>query len=307
MQTLIFHMHGLGDMVMFAPTFNKLPDINNSVDIIVFENNSIKPLKASKKINKIYYCNSSYFRLILNLFKLLFNNYHLLLFSNNSSPLKSLIISIILNANKKILLSEKKIFFKLKNIRIIRVGKFLHKIDRNLLLLDEKKRPRLDLNLYFEKNKSNIKIDQSKVNIGIHPGSNLKNGDKRWDPIKFKQIINYLIAKNCKIFIFIGQYEKEILDKFKFKSNNVKLIINKDLNYVAEVLKKMNLLLSNETGLAHVSSFLNVKTLVIINKLYDFHKTKISIPINNTFFQRKTDDNSDVKKIIKFIEKNLNL
>ena len=287
MQTLIFHMHGLGDMVMFAPTFNKLPDINNSVDIIVFENNSIKPLKASKKINKIYYCNSSYFRLILNLFKLLFNNYHLLLFSNNSSPLKSLIISIILNANKKILLSEKKIFFKLKNVRIIRVSKFLHKIDRNLLLLDEKKRSRLDLNLYFEKNKSNIKINKSKVNIGIHPGSNLKNGDKRWDAIKFKQIINYLIAKNCKIFIFIGQYEKEILDKFKFKSNNVKLIINKDLNYVAEILKKMNLLLSNETGLAHVSSFLNVKTLVIINKLYDFHKTKISIPINNTFFQKK--------------------
>ena len=307
MQTLILHMHGLGDMVMFAPTFNELPNKNKTIDIVVFENNAIKPLKTSKKINKIYYCDSSYLKLILNLFKILLIKYELIIFSNNSSPFKSFLISMILDGRKKIFLSEKKIFFKFKNIHIINVKRNLHKIYRNLLLVNLKKKKKLNRNLYFKKVKSPLIVNNKKINIGIHPGSNLKNGDKRWDVNKFIQIINFLILKNCNIFIFIGKYEYELLNKMKFDSENVKIIFNKDLDYVADVIKKMNLILSNETGIAHISSFLNVKTLVIINKLYDFNKTEISIPLNNTIFQKKTIDDKDISKIKKYLTMSLNL
>ena len=307
MQTLILHMHGLGDMVMFAPTFNKLPNKNKTIDIIVFENNAIKPLKTSKKINKIYYCDSSYLKLIVNLFKILLIKYELIIFSNNSSPFKSFFISMILDGRKKIFLSEKNIFIKFRNIHVINVKRNLHKIYRNLLLINFKKKTKLNKNLYFKKVKSPLTVDKKKINVGIHPGSNLKNGDKRWDVDKFIQIINFLILKNCNIFIFIGKYEYELLNKMKFNSENVKIIFNKDLDYVADVIKKMNLILSNETGIAHISSFLNVKTFVIINKLYDFDKTKISIPLYNTIFQKKTIDNKDISKIKKYLITILNL
>ncbi len=306
MQTLILHMHGLGDMVMFAPTFNSLPNKNKTIDIVVFENNAIKPLKMSKKINKIYYCDSSYLKLVLNLFKLLLIKYELIIFSNNFSPFKSLFISMILNGDKKVFLSEKEIFFKSKNIHVIKVKKNLHKIYRNLLLVNIKKKTKLNKNLYFKKVKSPMIIGKKKINIGIHPGSNLKNGDKRWDINKFIQIINFLISKNCNIFIFIGMYEKELLNKMKFKSENVKIIFNKDLNYVVDVMKKMNLILSNESGIAHISSFLNVKTLVIINKSYDLNKREITIPIHNTDFQKKTKDNKDILNIKKYLIKYFN-
>ena len=107
--------------------------------------------------------------------------------------------------------------------------------------------------------------------------------------------------------MFIGKYEYELLNKMKFDSENVKIIFNKDLDYVADVIKKINLILSNETGIAHISSFLNVKTLVIINKLYDFNKTEISIPLNNTIFQKKTIDDKDISKIKKYLTMSLNL
>ena len=55
MQTLIFHMHGLGDMIMFLPTFNHLPNKKKSIDLLVFENNSVLPLIESKKKRTIYY------------------------------------------------------------------------------------------------------------------------------------------------------------------------------------------------------------------------------------------------------------
>ena len=50
MQFLIIHMHGLGDMLMFVPTFNLLQQKKDYVDLIVFENNSISPIKNSSKI-----------------------------------------------------------------------------------------------------------------------------------------------------------------------------------------------------------------------------------------------------------------
>ena len=48
-------MHGLGDLLMFVPTFNLLQQKKGYIDIIVFENNSISPIKNSPKIRNIYY------------------------------------------------------------------------------------------------------------------------------------------------------------------------------------------------------------------------------------------------------------
>lgn len=138
MQFLIIHMHGLGDMIMFVPAFNKLPKDKSFIDIIVFENNTISPILNSSKIRKVYYCDSNYFKFFFVIIKLLNKKYINILFTNNSSPFKSCLISMLLKSQNIKIISEKKInFFSFRKI-IVKVSSNLHKIYRNLLLVNSK-------------------------------------------------------------------------------------------------------------------------------------------------------------------------
>ena len=305
MQTLIFHMHGLGDMIMFLPTFNHLPNKKKSIDLLVFENNSVLPLIESKKIRTIYYCNSSYFKLFIHLIFLFFKKFENIYFSHNFSPLKSIMISIFLRGKKISILSEKKIFIKPTKIEIKYVKKKLHKIFRNLSLINQQKKTKFQLNtsLHFKKRRnSKYKKRRVKLSVGIHPGSNIKNGDKRWDIQKYLELIKFFQAKNINVHIFIGEYEKELFSNFNLKLKNVRIIYKKSFNYVANLIEQLDFFISNETGLAHLSSSLSVKTLVIINKKNDREKTDISLPFINTIFIESTNDKKDLKKIFNYFK-----
>ncbi len=309
MQFLIIHMHGLGDMIMFVPAFNKLPKDKKLIDIIVFENNTISPILDSPKIRKVYYCDSSYFKFFFVLIKLLNQKYKNILFTNNSSPFKSCLISLLLKSQNIKIISEKKISFFSYRKMIVKVSNNLHKIYRNLLLVNSKiEKKNIDMTLHFQRinfNKSN-QFSSKKINIGIHPGSNIKNGDKRWDPKKYLKLIEFYKKKNCIIHIFIGSYEKDLLNFYKSKSKQIKIIQKKSFNYVASLIEKLDLFISNETGLAHLSSSLGTKTIVIINKKTEKEKTNISIPIKNSKLIKKTRKNKDLIKIISLSKKILN-
>ena len=72
------------------------------------------------------------------------------------------------------------------------------------------------------------------------------------------------------------------------------------------MIEKLDLFISNETGLAHLSSSLGTKTIVIINKKKEIKKTNISIPIKNSKLINKTRKNKDLIKIISLSKKILN-
>lgn len=304
MQFLIIHMHGLGDMLMFVPTFNLLQQKKDYVDLIVFENNSISPIKNSSKIRNIYYCNSNYFRLVLIILKLTKNKYENLLFSNNSSPIKSLILSFFVRAKKKSIITEKKNFPIFKKT-LIYINPKTHKVYRNLRLINNYKNNPINFSLNFSRSNNKFLLNKRNFHIGIHPGSNAKNGDKRWDTKKFNKLIEYFEKKNFNIYIFIGSYEKDLFSKFNFKSKKIKIVYDKPFNYVASIIQNLDIFISNETGLAHLSSALKTKTIVILNKVEDFRKTKISIPIQSVTFVKTSRKNfDDLNKII-YISKKL--
>ena len=303
MQFLIIHMHGLGDMIMFAPAFNTLKNKKKYIDIIVFENNAISPIKSSPKINNIYYCNSSYLKFFFIVLRLMKKKYRKILFTNNSSPFKSILISMFLNSKEKKIISERSFSYNYFNNLIIKVNFKLHKIYRNILLVNRKlNKKEFDYSLHINFLKRKIS-NKRYVNIGIHPGSNIKNGDKRWSTIKFKKLIEYFEKKNCCIYIFIGDYEKELLKEFNFRSKKIKIINQKPINYVASLISDLNLFISNETGLAHLSSFLDTRTIVILNKKDEKEKTVISTPILNTNLIKSTKNYSDYDKIINLTNK----
>jgi len=307
MQTLIFHMHGLGDMIMFLPTFNCLPNKKKSIDLLVFENTSASPLIKSKKIRNIYYCDSNYFKLFKNLLFLFFKKFENIYFSHNFSPFKSTMISYFLKGKKVFIISEKKIYLKPYNVEIIYVKKNLHKVYRNLSMLNQIKKTKikLDTSLHFKKidGLKNTKRKKS-LSIGIHPGSNIKNGDKRWNIEKYFELIKFFQKRNIQIYIFIGEYEKELLKEFDIKLKNVNIIYKKSFDHVANLISKLDLFVSNETGLAHLSTSLGIKTLIIINKKNEKQKTKISLPITNSIFIESTNDKKDLKKIFYYLKKN---
>ncbi len=301
MQILIVHMHGLGDMIMFVPTFNKLPQQEKKIDLLIFENTSVSPLLNSKKIRNIYYCNSSYLKFCGFLFYLLKYKYETILFTNNFSPIKSGLISFFLRAKKIFLLSEKEIKIKPSNVNIILVKKKLHKVFRNFKLIGKSNVnvKKLDTSMYFKNLRNTSLLKINKKSIGIHPGSNVKNGDKRWSINKYLKLINYYEKKNFQIYIFIGEYEKNLLEKFTNSSKKVKIVYGKNLDYVANLTSKLTFFVSNETGLAHLSSSLGVKTFVILNDKKRIERIKISIPIKNTIFINKTKGNSDLHYLVK--------
>ena len=297
MQTLIIHMHGIGDMIMFSPTLNEITKGNKKVDLLVFENASAEPIINSKKINKIYYCNKSYLLFLKHIISL--KRYNCVYYSNNSSPIKSFIFFIFLNSKKIKILSTFKFPNLIKKIDVIFIDKKIHKIHRNFELICKKKQTKINFDLNFNTNLNNFNLNKKNTYVGIHPGSNLKNGDKRWNVKKYFKIIEECINKKIKIFIFIGPYEKELKNNFeKIKSKYVELIYNQKFITVGSIINKLDLFISNETGLAHLSSALNIKTIVIITKENDYDKTKISVPLKNVSLIKKTKDDGDLRKIL---------
>ena len=302
MQTLIIHMHGIGDMIMFSPAFNQIIKNQNNIDLLIFENQSIQPIKNNNKIRKIYYCNKSYFLFFKNIFFL--KKYDRVFFSYNSSPIKSLFAAFLVKSKTIKILSTFKMPNLIKKIKFVHVNQKTHKIYKNLSLISKIKKKKINFNLNFKTDLENFTFNKKYFYIGIHPGSNSNNGDKRWCYRKYFKIIDECIKKRIKIFIFIGPYEKNLKKIFnKINSHYVTLVYNKKFNVVGSIIKKLNLFISNETGLAHLSSALNIKTIVIISKTKDYHKTKISVPIKKVFILKKTSNDNDVITVLSQIKR----
>jgi ADP-heptose:LPS heptosyltransferase len=302
MQTLIIHMHGIGDMIMFAPAFNKIIKNQKNIDLLIFENQSIQPIKNNNKIRRIYYCDKSYFLFFKNIVFL--KKYDHVYFSYNSSPIKSLFAAFLIKAKTIKILSTFRIPKLIKKIKFLHVNQKTHKIYKNLSLISKINKKKINFNLNFKTDLENFIFNKKYFYIGIHPGSNSNNGDKRWSYRKYFKVIDECIKKKIKIYIFIGPYEKNLKKVFnKINSHYVTLVYNKKFNVVGSIIKKLNLFISNETGLAHLSSALNIKTILIISKTKDYDKTKISVPIKKVFILKKTSNDNDVITVLSQIKR----
>ena len=303
MQTLVIHMHGLGDMIMFAPTFNLLENKENSIDVIVFENSSAAPIISSKKIKNVYYCDSSYIKLFYCILKKLNKKYSQVLFTNNFSPKNSAILSFFINAKKIKIISEFNIKFKPSKTEILIVNKNFHKYFRNLKLIDKDHISinDLDTTLHFNKIINLPYFNKKLKKIGIHPGSNPRNGDKRWSLEKYSILIKHLKKKNFEIFIFLGEYEVELIEYFLIHHGDLNIIKNKSIEYVANLINKLDKFISNETGLAHLASSYDIPTYVMLNKLETMERTQISLPLKKTILIKKSNDDRDLKEIINLV------
>jgi heptosyltransferase-2 len=295
MKILVIALSGIGDALMFTPSFKKLHDD--------FPSAKIDLLAMYKGVKDIYQnlpgVNNILFHDFLNEPKLkslsfvlgLHNKYDISINVYPSNRKEYNIISRLIGAKKRGAVSYlRKNFVNLGFLNNIKIKEndLLHNVEENIRLCEvisgkktESISP-LNLNLsnsdidYANNFLSTGKILKNEIVIGFHPGcSSLKNHNKRrWEAEKFAQLGRKLIDKyGAKIFVFGGPEEDIIKVNICSKINSEKVFnIGADsLLHTAAIMNRCNLFVTNDSSLMHVASALSLKTIAILgptNKNY---------------------------------------
>jgi len=112
-----------------------------------------------------------------------------------------------------------------------------------------------------------LKIDQSSTLIGLNLGAAF-GSSKLWKPEYFAQVGDYF-AKNPKntVLLLAGPNEDTILDKISAMMKYPKIKLTSDLvpiGVLKGVIKKLSLLITNDTGPRHFASAFGIRSVVLI-------------------------------------------
>lgn len=99
--------------------------------------------------------------------------------------------------------------------------------------------------------------------VGIHPGSDQNGKIKRWDIKKFNLLAHQIVSKyGYRIRFYIGPQERELLDAID-DCESFEIAEEKDLSGLVENMAGCRFFISNDSGLAHLASALEIPTVVI--------------------------------------------
>jgi heptosyltransferase II len=102
------------------------------------------------------------------------------------------------------------------------------------------------------------------LRIGIHPGSSTEHGmdAKRWSPDKFACLADKIRMKyKSEIFIFGGPDEERVKRSVAgYMRNTAHIVPAVSLSRTAALLSECSLFISNDSGLMHIASCMNVPT-----------------------------------------------
>jgi lipopolysaccharide heptosyltransferase II len=105
-------------------------------------------------------------------------------------------------------------------------------------------------------------LENEKKYIGICPGA--QHFTKRWPKEYFIKLGNILIENNYGVVLFGGKSDKEICSDISAGIDNcINLQNENELFKIAASIKKCKLIISNDTGLMHVASAMNVPVISI--------------------------------------------
>ena len=154
----------------------------------------------------------------------------------------------------------------------------LHVVEENLNLLGFfgiNSPPRYPLQLFLkeeeiEQGYKYILNYEGNLRIGIHPGtSSFKNHDKRRWPLEHFVMLGKMIGqhyKNSVLFIFGGPEERPIKEYIEENvKDSIKTVIveTKSIRETAAIIKFMDVFISNDSGLMHLSASMQIPTVGI--------------------------------------------
>jgi len=102
--------------------------------------------------------------------------------------------------------------------------------------------------------------------IGIHPGGNIFINSKRWPVEKFAAVINKLwLRHNFKVLVFGLKDDEQLVNTLiNLLSRETIPILDFSLGKVAAVLRRLEVLLTNDNGILHLADAMEVPHIVSI-------------------------------------------
>ena len=151
----------------------------------------------------------------------------------------------------------------------------------------------------IEKGLLNYNLNFKKTFIGICIACS--GYERQWGKQNFIKVINYLIVKGYKKFIILSGKDQETLENeivYEVLKNNEDIEIIETskytMNLIYENLKKTFIYIGNDTGIAHLSIALGIKSIIIHGDCPPQHYSSLNYIVDNV---DKIRSKTSIKKI----------
>ena len=278
MKILVIRYSGLGDIIMLLQTLEKLKSkySNSEITLLTDKSNSLLKDISCGTIDEIIsfdrnvFRKKEYFKAIKECFKLLLKirkKYDLTI--DFQSFGETATISYLSNSREK-LGAIKKEKYKYGYTSAIIKQDYNHRsqlFSRIAQVDDSLNFSKLCLNAEANDYKLLVKqkLDTSKKTIGINIGATQEN--RRWNEKNFA-ILQKILGKKYNILVFIGSLEK----KYKYAFQKDSLFVE-DVNLIAlaGAISLCEVIITNDTGPAHMAAALNIPTLTLFSTGEDWN------------------------------------
>jgi heptosyltransferase II len=288
MKILVIALSGIGDALMFTPALKllrkNLPEAE--IDALVMYRGAQEIYSSNSNLNKVIHFNfleEGAFKSLKFLFQLR-KKYDASINVYPSNRKEYNLINFFISAKKRAgvvyLRKNKSNLGFLNNVRVLE-NDDVHNVQANIKLCEAligkklNEEPPLEFsipenkNIFANKFLSDAGISANEIVIGFHPGcATLKNHIKRrWEPEKFAELGRKLISKHsARILIFGGPDEKELKEKIfsLIDSEKAKVINAESLTQSTAIMKRCNVLVTNDSSQMHIAAAMGLKVVAII-------------------------------------------
>lgn len=288
MKILVNALSGIGDALMFTPTLEKIKIEypNAEIHILAMFKGVEEMYSALPEVSNVIYFNfmkEGITKSIAFVNKLRSQKYDISINVYPSNRKEYNIISWLIGAKKRLAAKYIRQDFInlgfLNNIRIMEDDD-THNVETNFKLFsnlsDNHNIPIPPLKLILKNEYllfadnffSMHNIGKDDIIVGFHSGSNtLKNlSHKRWDTNNFAELGKLLIDNyNIKLLLFGAGEDVELNNDIATQINSDKVIIVSDAKLLEStaIMKRCNLFVSNDSGLMHIASALQLNVVAI--------------------------------------------
>jgi ADP-heptose:LPS heptosyltransferase len=264
---LVVSNTGFGDTILSTPAIKSLRDSFTNEEITFLINKKYSGLFINYKyVDKIWEYSGSYINLFALIIKCRLNNIHTIMLFHSNGP-EDLFISLLSGANNilKCTVNANHPYKKLFLNKI--VSKQQHNIENKNDLVRVFKPTFIDTKMtisdFFYNQKPVSFLPSSQKIVGIQIGA--QDIYKIWPVENIIKLSKYLLGKNY-FLVFFGstrlEYQMMLEIENSVDSSNVcNLVCKTKIIELPAILKRLNMLVTNDTGILHLAIAMKIRSL----------------------------------------------
>jgi ADP-heptose:LPS heptosyltransferase len=266
-KVLVVSNTGFGDTLLSSPAIKTLRKSFLNQKIIFLINKKYSPLFIKYKyVDSIWKYSGSYTNLFILILRCRVNNIHTIILLHSNSP-EDIFLSLLSGA-KNILKWTDNVNHPYKRLFLNEIiKKEQHNIEKKIDLIRFFNPNIIDTTMsisdnFYEKNLIDNFTTKKKI-IGIQLGA--QDVYKIWPVENFIKLCLYLVSKNYFLFFFGAtklEYKMMVkIEEVLVSSSICNLVCKTKISELPAILKQLTLLITNDTGILHLSIAMKVNSL----------------------------------------------